>query len=1370
MEEMGRAVLLLTVVASTVSALQLWLPGTEVVYQWETSLEAVTLFPAPTVSQWNMSGKVVVQGAEDLATVQLQDLEVSAYNGPSISDTPVVKVPIPEEASQLLQPFIIHYHEGQVVSLTINTGEEQWAINMKRGLASLLQLDLSHMHTPAFVSTESSQYGCCKVEYSVHNQSNGTVAVQKFVDFPSCEDFPVQSFGNVQRMLCPSGVPQETVSSGSTRAYVLEPLGPGGHLLIHSVQADGLTHLQQSNSYFLQSWITLHLQWQDKMVMPLTMKGGGERVGLTHQLPGADVSQGRSPPSQKNLLTTVIEILGELADGLDEQHLELNLEKLHEEHVVHALYLLSMLEQASLWKLYLELEVGTSYRHETLRNLFLEMLPLVGSHDSIMLVRDLVMTGTVKNDTSIQLLSSIPFSVRQPSEELLTDLEVLLSLPEDTLENQAAVLSFATLVHKVCSAKCAPETLDKYVGQYMDLFTGSRDHARQMLYLEALSNFELQRVAQFLAPIISGDDTKYSRHIRILAMWTSVGHATLQPDQAHYLYWPLLTNSSEHLEVRVAALTVLILSKPISTHLYNVMLFMMHERDPHLKHFWYTTLHSLVHTRHPCYRHLGEEAKKLVQFIPEPEVHHWATGNYMLDYTDPDYRFGFLAHLIMVANPRTGLPNVFYQDVGSHTKDFSYNQFSIYIRLDGVEDTIKRQLLQARSFNFTELVTLLHQLEVPIKPSEPVHVELLVRAQNKAVVVHYANQSTLNSFFKVLRNVQLLAIGGIHLNAQNVIMPFLVEEMRVTDLGTNAFLQTSAGGLMSVRANFTASQMLSSDLELRSMINSQTSFIQYNPVLNMWHGVQRSLNIQMNVPFSLRVSSNATEQSIKFSFQQTPGEEVGLVTHIHTAVFVKGVAVATKLKSHCATCPAHMSVTRNTPHSLLQNLLQLEMSGLKFELSLLDCEHSSTEDEFTALIHHVTEHHNYHVFPASSPLLKLLHLLDYLLLLPHTSNCGLLARVSPIRTQPTEVEVSIQGQTVEHLDIPFEPLPAGEYRLQIGVIRAPVSSTLPDWDLGILYEHSPAFRKHRLTAELTIQGRDKVCVNLTVNFTEPPDTVISLTHPRLQSASAMLTAVWGLPIDGGQCPCSSSLQVLLDGQVTTEQLNLTSKATVWPYNMCQQDMQDVHQWGSHYMPLTRACYEVAYELATLRYYNISISSRNHPAWMDAVRDFLPSKMASVLSSNISIHLRVPPEVRPVLTVNGYKMLLGSAVGTKLQSWLINTQFPSLLQLVTNTGIVGSCVLTLHSVWTLDGAHLTTNVTTCYTLAMADCTTQPQFAVFIRKVEGTATPLAMELYSDINRIEVLPTADQLTISVNGQMVPNPHEGYQHPVKGDSYVFK
>lgn len=46
---------------------------------------------------------------------------------------------------------------------------------------------------------------------------------------------------------------QETVSSGSMRTYILGPSGPGGHLLIHSIQADGVTHVQHPNLYFLQS-------------------------------------------------------------------------------------------------------------------------------------------------------------------------------------------------------------------------------------------------------------------------------------------------------------------------------------------------------------------------------------------------------------------------------------------------------------------------------------------------------------------------------------------------------------------------------------------------------------------------------------------------------------------------------------------------------------------------------------------------------------------------------------------------------------------------------------------------------------------------------------------------------------------------------------------------------------------------------------------------------------------------------------------------------------------------------------------------------------------------------------------------------------
>jgi hypothetical protein len=65
------AVFVLSLVASPVAGLELWLPGREVVYQYETSLQAGTIFPVTTVSQWHMSGKLIVQGAEHQAMVQV---------------------------------------------------------------------------------------------------------------------------------------------------------------------------------------------------------------------------------------------------------------------------------------------------------------------------------------------------------------------------------------------------------------------------------------------------------------------------------------------------------------------------------------------------------------------------------------------------------------------------------------------------------------------------------------------------------------------------------------------------------------------------------------------------------------------------------------------------------------------------------------------------------------------------------------------------------------------------------------------------------------------------------------------------------------------------------------------------------------------------------------------------------------------------------------------------------------------------------------------------------------------------------------------------------------------------------------------------
>lgn len=72
-----------------------------------------------------------------------------------------------------------------------------------------------------------------------------------------------------------------------------------------------------------------------------------------------------------------------------------------------------------------------------------------------------------------------------------------------------------------------------------------------------------------------------------------------------------------------------------------------------------------------------------------------------------------------------------------------------------------------------------------------------------------------------------------------------------------------------------------------------------------------------------------------------------------------------------------------------------------------------------------------------------------------------------------QVEMSIRGQRMEQLDTSLQPLPAGEYRLQVGVTQTLVSSTSPNWDMAILYEHPASLSKYKLATEVTIHSGHK---------------------------------------------------------------------------------------------------------------------------------------------------------------------------------------------------------------------------------------------------------------------------------------------------------
>lgn len=250
-----------------------------------------------------------------------------------------------------------------------------------------------------------------------------------------------------------------------------------------------------------------------------------------------------------------------------------------------------------------------------------------------------------------------------------------------------------------------------------------------MVWLQGLANIQLGRVVEFLEPIASGNNAE-SRHFRVLAAWASLPTALLRPDvvsneavfilqqaldvmlefsfQIYPVYWPILVNRTEHLEIRIAALTLLLVSSPTSSRLISLYWYMQSEPSQHLYNYFYTTLKSLERTTYPCYLHMyvyiynlnyeifrnctpifvkyiyncrGAIAAQFTRVLRPPRNQYLITGSYVFDYQDIHRKFGALIQGTVIANPLTNIPEVLHVTLNTYGAGNNINRVSVSLDL-----------------------------------------------------------------------------------------------------------------------------------------------------------------------------------------------------------------------------------------------------------------------------------------------------------------------------------------------------------------------------------------------------------------------------------------------------------------------------------------------------------------------------------------------------------------------------------------------------------------------------------------------------------------------------------------------------------------
>lgn len=203
---------------------------------------------------------------------------------------------------------------------------------------------------------------------------------------------------------------------------------------LKSALVTGLTIVQtfestgEAQSITSNLLLTYHSRSNDGIVnrLDVVRDMASSTIGLDLQDLDHDMTGGRHPIPQDSLIKDITATFGTMADNLD--RCELDFDEPYDNQVAEIIHLLGIMDIESLRQMWREFDIGTSYRQETIRNLFFQILPRIGTSASVRLTKELITTNSVPPATAVSLLVSVPFHIFELSRELVVDCEELLNL------------------------------------------------------------------------------------------------------------------------------------------------------------------------------------------------------------------------------------------------------------------------------------------------------------------------------------------------------------------------------------------------------------------------------------------------------------------------------------------------------------------------------------------------------------------------------------------------------------------------------------------------------------------------------------------------------------------------------------------------------------------------------------------------------------------------------------------------------------------------------------------------------------------------------------------------------------------------------
>ncbi|XP_041257507.1 uncharacterized protein LOC121334429 [Onychostruthus taczanowskii] len=591
-------------------------------------------------------------------------------------------------------PLHFSFHEGKVLKLCPVRSEQTWALNIKRGILSILQ---TAPELPAAAVEEVDVLGVCPTRYQrkgpilvktrdlnlCSHRSSGLTSVQSVVlpHVPSEQQILSSQLECVQSIR--DGVLEEAKCTESDRVALFPQQGSGAETRTRSalklVQVETETLYNTGDSEDL--YVTSILYEREVTKREVT---GAEVTELVWKL---CLAHSASYETADLFMTLVFEL----------RHLSLE--------ALRALWQRSSFKCRDNWQP------------------LIDALPSCATEACVVLMKDLIASEEVEEDKVEYFFWSLAF-IPNPTSGMIESLAPLLKSPR---ASQSCFLGVTALVHRFCSAHSScgvvpavqnvMRTLGKFLGGNCTV-QNSEHLSKMQLVLKAIGNAGL--AAASLAPALSSCAALKSHPMEIrLAAVQAFRRVPCSARNA--ILVQLYQATDEDVEIRIAAYYIA-MKCPHEELFKQVQKTLLKETSSQVGSFVWSHLSQLLETDDPLKEHLRDS-------IPDEILSKdfdWETWKYS-SYSDVTFHSagaGANMEASVVFSPVSFLPRSIMTNLTVHFMGQAINLLEVGVRAENAETLIEKGFGPKSStfsdYFFGNTDEASHKSETPVETAEKV--------------------------------------------------------------------------------------------------------------------------------------------------------------------------------------------------------------------------------------------------------------------------------------------------------------------------------------------------------------------------------------------------------------------------------------------------------------------------------------------------------------------------------------------------------------------------------------------------------------------------------------------------------------------------